>query len=795
MRDASLRVGLLRHSWLLLVLCLPGIAEAASVSATPATYLAVLPTLAPGDTLTLSAGTYTGNLPLSGRNGSAGAWITIQGPATGTALFLATATSNTVELVNCSFVAIKNLELNGQHLSGPFGVSAKGSSNLTHDILIEGLTIRDYDGSQQTVGISTKCPTWNWTIRGNRILSPGTGLYLGNSDGTCPFVKGVIENNLVQSPIGYCMEIKWQLPRPAIAGMPTGASRTQIRNNVFIKNDRISPDGDRPNLLVGGFPDSGAGASDMYEIYGNVLCHNPRESLLQVSGRVTIHDNLLLDVPAGNAILCQNHNLALKVANVYNNTILRAATGIRFGNAAQTSDAVIGNLIFATTSTAGTIVNLQGNLADSFANAGNYLTNPSTTLGTFNAYPKSGTCTGAALNLSALSGDTAWNLDFNGTSKGGFTYRGAYAGSGTNPGWQPVADLKPPASPLPTLVVSTASLSVAEGGTATFQVRLSAVPAATTTVTVSRTAGDSDLTVSGGASLSFTTANWNTLQTVTLAAAEDADTSNGTATITVASAGLTSQAVAASEVDNDNALVVSVASVNVAEGGTATFQVRLSAAPTATTTVTVSRTAGDTDLTVSGGASLSFTTANWNTLQTVTLAAAEDADSSNGTATIIVASAGLTSQTVAASEVDNDNGLVVSVASLNVAEGGSATFQVRLSAAPAATRTVTVTRTAGDADLTVSGGSSLSFTTTNWNTLQTVTLAAAEDADTSNGTATITIASAGLTSQAVAASEMDNDGGTASSGSGGGGDGGGGCGMGAIGVLLASFLLRLRLRR
>lgn len=536
----------------LALLLLASLAAAAAVSATPATYLGVLPTLAPGDTLTLQAGTYTGNLPLTGLNGTAGAWITIQGPAASTALFRATATSNTVELYNCSFLAIRNLELDGQHLSGPFGVSAKGgNANLSHDILIEGLIIRNYDGSQQTVGISTKSPVWNWTIRGNRILTCGTGLYLGNSDGTCPFVNGVVENNLVQSPIGYCMEIKWQLPRPTLTGMPTGTSRTQIRHNVFIKDDRASPDGDRPNLLVGGFPDSGTGSSDMYEIYGNVLCHNPRESLLQASGRVTIHDNLLLDVPAGTAIACQNHNLALKVANVYNNTIVRAAIGIRFGNAAQTSDAVIGNLIFATTATIGTIGNLQGNLVDSYANAGNYLSNPSTVLGTFDAYPKPGTCTGVALDLSALSGDTAWNLDFNGTSKGGFIYRGAYAGSGTNPGWQPVAGLKPAIGALPTLAVSPASLTVPEGGTATFQVRLSAAPAATTTVTVFRTAGDTDLTVGGGGSLTFTTATWGTPQSVTVAAAEDADISAGIATITVASIGLASRTVAVSEVDND----------------------------------------------------------------------------------------------------------------------------------------------------------------------------------------------------------------------------------------------------
>jgi hypothetical protein len=40
---------------------------------------------------------------------------------------------------------------------------------------------------------------------------------------------------------------------------------------------------------------------------------------------------------------------------------------------------------------------------------------------------------------------------------------------------------------------------------------------------VARTAGDSNITVTGGASLTFTTTNWATHQTVTLAAAEGLD--------------------------------------------------------------------------------------------------------------------------------------------------------------------------------------------------------------------------------------------------------------------------------
>ena len=171
---------------------------------------------------------------------------------------------------------------------------------------------------------------------------------------------------------------------------------------------------------------------------------------------------------------------------------------------------------------------------------------------------------------------------------------------------------------------------------------------------------------------------------MTLSAAEDADAVNGTATITVASAGLSSVDVTASEADNDTqALVVSTTSLAVNEGGTNTFTVRLSAQPTSDVTVTVSRTAGDADLSVSGGSSLSFTPSDWNTPQTVTLGAADDADAVNGTATITVASAGLSSVDVTASEADNDTqALVVSTTSVAVNEGGTNTFTVRLSAQP-----------------------------------------------------------------------------------------------------------------
>ena len=94
------------------------------------------------------------------------------------------------------------------------------------------------------------------------------------------------------------MEIKDQNSFPDIPGMPGGPTSTIIRNNVFIKNDQPSPDGDRPNVLVSGFPATGAGSLNIYEIYGNYFLHNRREALFQGSGRISLHDNIFIDGPA-----------------------------------------------------------------------------------------------------------------------------------------------------------------------------------------------------------------------------------------------------------------------------------------------------------------------------------------------------------------------------------------------------------------------------------------------------------------------------------------------------------------
>ncbi len=440
--------------FILFPLLLTFAANAATLKqATPKDYRRLLTTLEPGDTLVLAAGVYERGLPVSDCHGTSEAWITIQGPNEGVAEIRQTAVANCVELKQCGYVALKKLSILGdgpQGISGLFGISAQGGlKNSVHHILIEDCIISDWNTSQQAVGISTKTPTWDWTIRRNIIRNCGTGLYLGNSNGADPFIRGIIEHNLVQDPIGYCMEIKFQKSRPELPDMPTTTSRTIIRHNVFIKNDAPSPDGDRANLLVGGFPDSGPGSDDLYEIYGNFFWHNPRESLLQASGRVSIHDNVFADCPSHAAITLRNHDLPVKLAHVYNNTICATACGIRIPSAPAQGHAIIGNVLFAAEPLRlhRSISSVAENVTGTVADAALHLVNPQMALGTLDLHPKPGSCESAPLDLSAFANETAFDLDFSGASKGERRFRGAHAGSATGPGWTLQSDIKPPSAP------------------------------------------------------------------------------------------------------------------------------------------------------------------------------------------------------------------------------------------------------------------------------------------------------------------------------------------------------------
>ena len=467
-------------------------AVAAVVSADPSNYRARLTTLKSGDTLDLAPGTYP-RLDIKGLNGAPDKWIAITGPPSGPpAIIIGEPEHNTVEILNSSYLAIENLRIDSRGIPGAFGISARyHEENLTHDIRIEGNTLVGQNGGQQTDGISTKTPTWGWIIRYNRIIGAGTGIYLGDSDGTQPFVAGVVEHNLIQNTIGYNMEIKDQTSIPAIPGMPMAPTTTIIRNNVFIKDDQPSPDGNRPNLLVGAFPVTGTGSLNMYEIYGNYFIHNHHEALFQGSGRLTLHDNVFVDGPYEYpAVVLRKQNYPLQIAYVYNNTVYSSGRGIYFGTRAIVDDAVIGNLVFASTPILGPIMRQLINLVDSLENAPKYVQAPSFDITTMDFYPLPGRCQGASADLSLFPTDEDYTLDFNGTSKtsvkGSVVFRGAYAGEGTNPGWKPQPDIKaprPPApNPTPTLVWISPAIGQKGITTAVMLTGANFTPGATVTV-------------------------------------------------------------------------------------------------------------------------------------------------------------------------------------------------------------------------------------------------------------------------------------------------------------------------
>lgn len=102
------------------------------------------------------------------------------------------------------------------------------------------------------------------------------------------------------------------------------------------------------------------------------------------------------------------------------------------------------------------------------------------------------------------------------------------------------------------IIVSNRHVRAMEGGAVVLSVSLAEMPAGDVTVTVARSAGDDDVTVAAGASLTFTPANWMYPQAVRIAAATDADAVDDAATITVASTGLASQTVAASVLDSES---------------------------------------------------------------------------------------------------------------------------------------------------------------------------------------------------------------------------------------------------
>ena len=218
------------------ILCLlSGMASATDYRAGPDEYREQLRRLQPGDRLLLKPGDYRQGLPLHDLSGHSGQPIIIEAlyPSAPLPRFIARPGANTVSLSNVRYLVLRYLELDGRNVPVD-AIKAEGHSRFADFITLEHLFIHDHAASQQNVGISSKCPAIGWVVKKNRIERVGTGMYFGDSDGSGPFVGGLIEANRVTHTLGYSLQIKHQKSRPAEHGV---RHDTVIRYNVFSKQD------------------------------------------------------------------------------------------------------------------------------------------------------------------------------------------------------------------------------------------------------------------------------------------------------------------------------------------------------------------------------------------------------------------------------------------------------------------------------------------------------------------------------------------------------------------------------
>ena len=299
------------------------------------------------------------------------------------------------------------------------------------------------------------------------------------------------------------------------------------------------------------------------------------------------------------------------------------------------------------------------------------------------------------------------------------------------------------------VTLSETTLSVAEedAAGAGYTVVLDSQPTGDVTVTVSGMAGTA--LTADPASLTFTSGDWSSAQTVTVSAAADANAVDETLVLSHTAAGggyddVPHETLSVT-VDDDEAVstavTLSVVPAVVAEGAgttsvtvTATLNGGTRDTPTVVAVVVGSKTAtSGADFDAVGAFDVRIAADTPSGMETFTLMLVNDAvDESDETVEVSGSATGLaTDLAVVGTELtitdDDTRGVTVSESSLVIDEGTSETYTVVLDSQPTASVTVDVTVPAGT-DVSVNNPS-LTFTALDWNQAQTVEVNAADDDD------------------------------------------------------------------
>ncbi|MEG4802837.1 FG-GAP-like repeat-containing protein [Microcoleus sp. ARI1-B5] len=280
------------------------------------------------------------------------------------------------------------------------------------------------------------------------------------------------------------------------------------------------------------------------------------------------------------------------------------------------------------------------------------------------------------------------------------------------------------------------------GGTATFTVKLNTQPSANVNIGLS-SSNPAEGTVSSN-SLTFTPANWNAPQTVTVTGVDDS-IADGSKTYNIVTAAAVStdsnynnvnpSDVSVSNSDNETPgiSVNPTAGLTTTEaGGKANFSVVLNTQPIAPVAIALT-SSNPAEGTVSTN-TLTFTPNTWNTPQQVTVTGVDDniADGSQ-TYNIVTAAAvstdsnysNLNPSDVGITNSDNDTaGVSISPAIATATEGfANGSYTVTLNSQPTAAVNISF-----DVGNQISAIAPITFDATNWNVAKPVTVTAVDDA-------------------------------------------------------------------
>ncbi|HET9941266.1 MAG TPA: right-handed parallel beta-helix repeat-containing protein [Candidatus Eisenbacteria bacterium] len=388
--------------------------------------------LAPGDTLTVHAGTYDGTGRISITvPGTAARPVLVRGaPDEARPLITRPAGStaqNTINIEGASYLTMSNLEIsgNGDGINMSLG---------PHHITIEDCEVHHVD-----VGINFRSSMNHVTVRRNHVHdtgmdgSTGEGLYVGCNDGSCAVSESLIENNWIHDTMaatqGDGIEIK------------LGSWGNVVRDNV-VYNTKY------PGILLYGTMGNARNVVERNALW------NCGDSGIQAAADAVIRNNLILESP-GNGFNSQDHNgVTPNRIEFVNNTIVGGSPVLRLSNWANKQGMILANNAiyssggYSVGSLTGVVV--TGNVAypaTSALPATGVTTGYGTSVDFVNATARNVYPSVNSKLLDVANAVYAPSDDFNGTARTGVPEAGAYTWTQqANPGWVIGPGFKYPAS-------------------------------------------------------------------------------------------------------------------------------------------------------------------------------------------------------------------------------------------------------------------------------------------------------------------------------------------------------------